>query len=148
MILGGAGGFAPRNDSRATLNSYDGSRDHMRRCVEVLVQRSDLRSDESYVDRRHEMSLEPGAWECTAAARFKMPDRTSAERIETDFGKIKFPTLIIAGAKDPLRNPGYADELSKEIEGAELTTFADAGHCPQIDVPDAFNKAVIEFLSR
>jgi 2-hydroxymuconate-semialdehyde hydrolase len=148
MILGGAGGVAPRNESRETLNSYDGSREHMRRCVETLVQRQDIRSDEFYIDRRHEIALEPGAWECTAAARFKMPNREPSGRVETDFGKIKFPTLIIAGAKDPLRNPGYAHELQKEIEGSELVTFADAGHCPQIDVPDAFNKAVIEFLSR
>ncbi|MGY9106157.1 MAG: alpha/beta fold hydrolase, partial [Alphaproteobacteria bacterium] len=148
MILGGAGGVAPRNESRETLNSYDGSREHMCRCVETLVQRQDIRSDESYIDRRHEIALEPGAWECTAAARFKMPNREPSGRVETDFGKIKFPTLIIAGAKDPLRNPGYADELQKEIESSELVTFADAGHCPQIDVPDAFNKAVIDFLSR
>jgi 2-hydroxymuconate-semialdehyde hydrolase len=112
------------------------------------VQRSDVRSDDAYIDRRHEISLEPGAWECTAAARFKMPGRGASGREETDFGKIKFPTLIIAGAKDPLRNPGYADALHKEIEGSELVTFADAGHCPQIDVPDDFNKAVIAFLSR
>jgi pimeloyl-ACP methyl ester carboxylesterase len=148
MILGGAGGFAPRNEPRKILNTYDGTRDHMRRCVETLVQREDLRADDSYIDRRHEISLELGAWECTAAARFKMPGRVQSGRVETDFGKIGFPTLIIAGAKDPLRNPGYANELHKEIEGSELITLADAGHCPQIDLPDAFNKAVIEFLSR
>lgn len=148
MILGGAGGFAPRNESRETLNTYDGTRDHMRRCVETLVQREDLRADDSYIDRRHEISLEPGAWECTSAARFKMPGRKPSGRIETDFRKIAFPTLIIAGAKDPLRNPGYADELHAEIKGSERVTFAEAGHCPQIDLPDAFNKAVIAFLTR
>jgi pimeloyl-ACP methyl ester carboxylesterase len=148
MILGGAGGFAPRNESRETLNSYDGTREHMRRVVETVVQRADLRSDETYIDRRHEISLEPGAWECTAAARLKMPGRASSGRGATDFKKIKFPTLIIAGAKDPLRNPGYSDELHAEVAGSELVKLAEAGHCPQIDMPDAFNKTVIEFLSR
>jgi 2-hydroxymuconate-semialdehyde hydrolase len=148
MILGGAGGFAPRNEHRETLNTYDGTRDHMRRCIETLVQRGDLRADDSYLDRRHELSLEPGSWECTAAARFKMPGRGSSGRSETDFSKIKFPTLIIAGERDPLRNPGYADELHAEIESSELVKFSDAGHCLQIDLPDAFNRAVIDFLSR
>jgi pimeloyl-ACP methyl ester carboxylesterase len=47
-----------------------------------------------------------------------------------------------------LRNPGYADELHAEIESSELVKFSDAGHCLQIDLPDAFNRAVIDFLSR
>lgn len=148
MVLGGAGGFAPKNEHREILNSYDGSREHMKACIETLVQREDLRADESYLDRRHELSLEPGAWECTAAARFKMPGRGSSGKGETDFSKIKFPTLIIAGTKDPLRNPGYAEALQKDIEGSELVMLEGAGHCPQIDQPEAYNKAVIEFLRR
>jgi 2-hydroxymuconate-semialdehyde hydrolase len=148
MVLGGAGGFAPRNEAREILNSYEGSRDHMRACVETLVQRADLRADDAYIDRRQQLALEPGAWECTAAARFKMPGRGSSGKEETDFGRIKFPTLIIAGAKDPLRNKGYAEELNAEIEGSELIMFDDAGHCPQIDQPEKYNDAVIGFLKR
>lgn len=148
MVLGGAGGFAPKNEHREILNSYDGTREHMRRCINTLIQREDLRASEPYLDRRHEISLEPGAWECTAAARFKMPGRGSSGKGETDFSLIKFPTLILAGAKDPLRNPGFAQELQKEIAGSELVVLDDAGHCPQIDQPDAYNKAVVAFLER
>jgi 2-hydroxymuconate-semialdehyde hydrolase len=148
MVLGGAGGFAPRNEAREVLNSYDGSREHMRRCIEVLVQRADIRADDAYLDRRHRLSLEPGAWECTAAARFKMPGRGSSGKDETDFSLIPFPTLIVAGAKDPLRNPGFAPELQKEIKGSELVLLEDAGHCPQIDQPEKYNSAVLAFLSR
>ena len=148
MILTGAGGFAPRNEAREILNSYDGTREHMRRIVQTIVRNPAVRGNEDYIARRHRLSLEPGAWECTAAARFKMPGRESGERRETRFEKIGFPTLIIAGAKDPLRNPGYADELHKQISGSELMIFPDAGHCPQIDAPEAFNHAVIDFLKR
>ena len=148
MVLGGAGGFAPKNEHREILNSYDGTREHMRACIQTLVQREDLRADESYLDRRHALSLEPGAWECTAAARFKMPGRGSSGKGETDFSKIKFPTLILAGRKDPLRNPGFAEELQKEIQGSELVILEDAGHCPQLDNPDAYVKAVVGFLRR
>lgn len=148
MVLCGAGGFAPRNAARETLNSYDGSLDHMRRIVQTMFVNPRIRDDESYIARRHRISQEPGAWECTAAARFKMPGRPPSARKETDFAQIPFSTLIIAGAKDPLRNPGYAETLHDEVRGSELVVFPDAGHCPQIDDPDAFNRAVIAYLTR
>ena len=37
MILVGAGGFAPVNDARHILNSYDGTREHMRRVLKVVL---------------------------------------------------------------------------------------------------------------
>jgi pimeloyl-ACP methyl ester carboxylesterase len=148
MVLCGAGGFAPRNEARETLNSYDGSREHMERIVQTMFRNPDIYENEAYIDRRHEISLEPGAWECTAAARFKRPGRKGGDREETDWTKIRYPTLIIAGGKDPLRNPGYAQELQKDVAGSELIMIPEAGHCPQIDAPEKFNAAVIEFLTR
>jgi pimeloyl-ACP methyl ester carboxylesterase len=148
MVLCGAGGFAPRNEARETLNTYDGSRDHMKRIVETMFRNPSIYENETYIDRRHEISLEPGAWECTAAARFRRPGRKGSDREETDWTKIRYPTLIIAGGQDPLRNPGYAQELQKDVKGSELIMIPEAGHCPQIDAPDKFNAAVIDFLTR
>ena len=148
MVLASAGGFAPVNDARKVLNSYDGSRDHMRRILETTLLVSPLRYDEAYLDRRHGLSLVPGSWECTAAARFRRPGIKPGEREDTNYRNIKRPTLIIAGGKDPLREPGYAKELQKEIENSELVEFPDAGHFPHIDMPEQFNEVVIGFLSR
>lgn len=151
IVLASGGGFAPENEARQVLNTYDGSREHMARIVAVLVRDPKLRDDDAYIDKRHRISLESGAWECTAAARFRRPGAGSrgGNRPPSPGNRnIKAPTLIIAGAKDPLRNPGYADELHQEIPRSELLTFAQAGHCPQIDEPDRFNRVVAEFLSR
>ena len=148
MILASAGGFAPVNEARQTLNSYDGSREHMRRILQTTLLVSPLRNDDAYLERRHRLSLVPGSWECTAAARFRRPGAKSGEKEVIDYRNIKRPTLIIAGAKDPLRNPGYAHELQKEIAGSELVVFEEASHFPHIDLPDRFNDAVIDFLSR
>jgi pimeloyl-ACP methyl ester carboxylesterase len=146
MVLAGAGGTAPENDARGVLNSYDGSLEHMRRVVEVLVRNPALRDDPGYIERRHALSLIPGAWEATAAARLRMPGRAKNPPVETEYDKITNPTLIIAGAHDPLRNPRFGDELQRLIPGSTLITFADSGHSPQIDQPDDFNRAVTEFL--
>ena len=148
MILASAGGFAPVNESRQILNSYDGTREHMKRILQTTLLVSPLRDDEAYLERRHRLSLVPGSWECTAAARFRRPGVKSGEKEVIDYRNIKRPTLIVAGGKDPLRNPGYAKELQQEIAGSELVVFEDAAHFPQIDFPERFNDLAISFLSR
>jgi 2-hydroxymuconate-semialdehyde hydrolase len=148
MVLVGAGGDAPANEARDILNGYDGSREHMRKIVHTLVRNPDVRNDEVYLERRHRLSLEPGSWEATAAPRLKMPGRLSRPRPATPFEEIPFPTLIIAGAHDPLRAPGFGEALHEMIPNSELAVFDESGHCPHIDQPEEFNRAVIEFLSR
>src|SRR6266550_8667485 len=148
MILASAGGFAPVNEARKLLNSYDGTREHMRRILETVLIHSPLRSDEAYLEKRHRLSLVPGAWECTAAARFRRPGVKSGEKEEINYSAIQRPTLIVAGAQDALREPGYGEKLRAEIAGSELVVFEDAGHFPHIDWPDRFNALAIEFLSR
>jgi pimeloyl-ACP methyl ester carboxylesterase len=120
----------------------------MKRILQATILVSPVRDDEAYLDKRHRLSLIPGAWECTAAARFRRPGLTVREREETNYRAIKRPTLIIAGGKDPLREPGYAQKLQAEIAGSELIVFEEAAHFPHIDFPERFNKAAIEFLSR
>jgi pimeloyl-ACP methyl ester carboxylesterase len=148
MILVGAGGFAPANEARQILNSYDGNPEHMRRVLHTVLAHSPLRDDEAYLDKRHRLSLIPGAWECTAAARFRRPGVKGNEKEDTNYPAIKRPTLIVAGAKDPLREPGYAQKLQSEIPGSKLIVFEDAAHFPHIDFPERFNLAAIEFLIR
>ena len=70
------------------------------------------------------------------------------EKEETNYSAIKRPTLIVAGGKDPLREPGYAQLLQAEIAGSELVVFEEAAHFPHIDFPERFNRAAVEFLSR
>jgi len=148
MILASAGGFAPANEARQILNSYDGTREHMKRILETTLLVSPLRSDEAYLEKRHRLSLVPGSWECTAAARFRRPGVKGGEREETNYRNIRRPTLIVAGAKDPLREPGYAETLQAEIAGSELVVFPEAAHFPHIDLPERFNEVAVDFLSR
>jgi pimeloyl-ACP methyl ester carboxylesterase len=148
MILASAGGFAPVNEARQILNSYDGTRAHMKRILETTLAYSPLRSDEAYLEKRHRLSLVPGSWECTAAARFRRPGVKAGEKEDINYRNIKRPTLIMAGSKDPLRLPGYAQELQKDIAGSQLLVFPEAGHFPHIDLPERFNEAAIQFLSR
>lgn len=150
LVCCSGGGDAPNNEARQILNSYDGSREHMRRIIEVMFRDPRWAADDAYITRRHEMSLVPGGWEATSAARFKAPFRQATgprERELIDYGNIKAPVLIMAGKYDPLREPGYADKLmAKMPKGAQLHVLENASHMGNIECADEFNRRVIQFL--
>jgi pimeloyl-ACP methyl ester carboxylesterase len=147
LVAVSGGGHVPDNAARQILNNYDGSIEQMRKIVSVLFKNPAIASDEAYVRRRHELSLVPGAWECTAAPRLRLAGRPAASLSRpTNYANIKQPCLLIAGEADPLREPGWADALRREIPGARLHVMKDAGHCPQIDAPDEFNRLVLDYL--
>jgi pimeloyl-ACP methyl ester carboxylesterase len=150
IVLASGGGFSPDNEYRRALLDYDCTLEGMRRIVGAMFFDPKWPADDAYVQRRHEMSLLPGAWECTAAPRLRRP----TEPARTQFGqpdtlayeKIPFPTLVIAGANDKLRLPGYAAELGERIPDARLLVFERCGHCPNIERADLFNQVVLDFL--
>jgi 2-hydroxymuconate-semialdehyde hydrolase len=135
--------------ARETLNSYDGTPEHMRRIVEVMFVEPKWAADDAYIARRQELATLPGAWEATAAARFKAPFRSqgsTSEREALDYSKITVPCLVMAGVHDPLRLPDYAPELAAQIPGAALHVFNNGAHMPNIECADEFNRVLIDFL--
>ena len=58
------------------------------------------------------------------------------------------PVLIIAGENDPLREPGYSDDLAARIPDNERHVYEDCGHCPNIEHAARFNADAIAFLKR
>jgi pimeloyl-ACP methyl ester carboxylesterase len=59
---------------------------------------------------------------------------------------IAVPTLVLVGSED--RNfLGAADYMAAKIPGAQKIVIPDAGHAANLDQPQAFNRAVQEFLA-
>ncbi len=58
------------------------------------------------------------------------------------------PTLLIWGSRDRPVVLRSAEVLRKQFQNAELVVFDGVGHLPYEEVPEAFNRAVIEFLTR
>jgi pimeloyl-ACP methyl ester carboxylesterase len=144
------GGESPDNEARRILNSYDGTREHMRKIVEVMFVDPKWAADPAYINKRWEMANMPGAWEATAAARFKAPFRAPAgwkgDREIIDYSKINVPTLVFAGRHDPLRNPGYTDDFVPLIPNARLHVMEQAAHMGNIECAEEFNAKVLHFL--
>jgi len=59
---------------------------------------------------------------------------------------ISCPTLVVVGAEDTLTPPAEAEKMAAGVKGSRLVQIAGAGHLPNVEAPDALNKALLEFL--
>jgi 3-oxoadipate enol-lactonase len=62
--------------------------------------------------------------------------------------QIRVPTLVIAGQEDTVYPPEIAVEMARRIPGAELLMLERTGHLANLEQPERFNQAVLDFLSR
>jgi pimeloyl-ACP methyl ester carboxylesterase len=147
MICGG--GEIQRNEYSAALYDYDATVDGMRRIVEALFYDPSYVADESYVRRRFDSSIAPGAWEALAGARFRRPglEPPPLPSSARAYDRIAVPTLLIEGGGDKLLPRGWAAEIAGQIASARSVVIPDAGHCPQIEQPAAVNDLLLAFLA-
>jgi 3-oxoadipate enol-lactonase len=74
---------------------------------------------------------------CEAIRRINYIDRLDG---------IRLPTRVIVGANDPATPPADARAINSRIRGSSLVTIDNAAHLSNVEQPDAFNSAVLEFL--
>jgi pimeloyl-ACP methyl ester carboxylesterase len=66
-------------------------------------------------------------------------------RVIDSLPSIRVPTLVIVGDRDrPFIAP--SEYMAKKIAGARLEVIAGAGHSSNLDQPEAFNRALNDFL--
>jgi pimeloyl-ACP methyl ester carboxylesterase len=120
----------------------------MRKIVEALFHGERWHRDDVYIARRRLSSLAPGAWEAVAAARFRRPKELQDSRPPSaiEYGRISADTLIIAGEQDKIKPFGWWKELTAQMARAKVVLIPDAGHCPQLEMPERVNEALIDFL--
>jgi 3-oxoadipate enol-lactonase len=59
---------------------------------------------------------------------------------------IKMPTLIVVGEQDVGTPVSAAEFLNRGITGSKLVVIKNAGHLPNIEQTEIFNRTVLEFL--
>jgi pimeloyl-ACP methyl ester carboxylesterase len=60
--------------------------------------------------------------------------------------KIGVPTLIIVGEDDGVTPPDAARKMHEHIGGSKLVVIPNAGHLSNLESPDEFNGALVDFL--
>jgi len=149
MVAICGGGEIQANEHMAALYDYDATPAAMRRIVTALFADPAYGADDAYVTRRHESATLPGAWEAIAAARFRRPGPQPPGVASTArrYDRITVPTLVLEGGADKLLPAGWAAEIAGQIAGARSAVIENAGHCPQIEQPDAVNALLLDFFA-
>jgi 3-oxoadipate enol-lactonase len=62
-----------------------------------------------------------------------------------NLGEIAVPTLVIVGEDDAVTPPQLAQDLANSIPNAQLATIPQAGHLSNLEQPQRFNQAVLQF---
>lgn len=63
-----------------------------------------------------------------------------------NLGRLGVPVLCLACERDRAAPAAVMERMAAKIPGARYVCLAGAGHLPNLEVPAAFNAAVIEFL--
>ncbi len=85
-------------------------------------------------------SNSPRAIEAAIDALMTRPDSTP------DLAGISCATLVIAGGEDEVTPVADADAMQRAIERSVLVTLPAAGHLSNLEQPDAFSRALADFL--
>jgi len=143
------GGDIQKSRHTTALYEYDASFEAMRAIVEALFFDPSYPADEAYVRRRYESSIAPGAWEALAAARFRRPglEAPATPSSKRAYERIGVPVLVVEGAGDKLLPPGWAADIAGQISGGRSAVVDGAGHCPQIEQPDALADLLLTFFA-
>ena len=73
-------------------------------------------------------------------------DRAFALDLRPELAKITAATLVIRGELDAARTRAHVEELLAGIPRSTALEIPGAGHSPQVDSPEAFARALREFL--
>ncbi len=60
--------------------------------------------------------------------------------------EIRVPTLVITGSEDAVYPPAMAKDMARRIPRARLVEIPEAGHMTNLEQPERFNRAVMDFL--
>ncbi len=90
----------------------------------------------------NQTALANGTWGTADAQPLNPLSPAAIERL----GEIQVPTLIVVGAADHPELLRAADVMAAAIPSAEKLVIDDAAHLPNMERPQDFNAAVINFL--
>jgi len=112
--------------------------------MERLLAPDTLKHKKDVVESVREMILESSP-DGIVAALGAMRDRPDSNDL---LDNIDVPTLVLGGEEDTLSTPEIMHEMARKIPGSRHHTFSGAGHLSNLEAPEEFNAALLDFLGR
>jgi pimeloyl-ACP methyl ester carboxylesterase len=82
-----------------------------------------------------------------SAGRFAWSPYMYDPKLARRLHHIRIPTLILWGTSDRIAPVEYGKAFADRIPGARLQTIAEAGRFPQIEQPEGFARAIVDFVN-
>ena len=101
--------------------------------------------DEGMTEQRRQILLQQNPIGLAHMSRQVVAQHDS--RVIENLGEVAVPALILVGENDTPFIPA-AHYMAKKIPRADLVIIPQAGHTSHIDNPEAFNRAVLDFLRK
>lgn len=145
-------------DTRAGADSEDARTGRERQAKRVLEDGVSQVID-AMLPRLISMSTrygQPGVLELVRAMMKETPPETMARALlgmaarrdsEPLLRTIEVPALVVVGAEDAITSRGQAEFLARGIRGARLETIENAGHLPNLEQTETFNRILHTFLA-
>ena len=111
--------------------------------IVAFADKPEIRTAYSYTPREVMIQHNPAG----LANMFRKVVTQHDSNVIEKLGEIKVPTLLIFGENDFPQFLAAADYMSKAIPGSRRVTIPHAGHAVNQDNADAFNQAVLSFLT-
>jgi 3-oxoadipate enol-lactonase len=112
--------------------------------MERLLAPDTLKNKKDVVESVRAMILEscPDGVVGALGAMRDRPDSTDL------LGRIDVPTLVAGGEEDTLSTPEVMGEMARKIPNSRHHTFSGAGHLSNLEAPEEFNAALLDFLAK
>ena len=82
----------------------------------------------------------PQAIDAAIGALIDRPDSTA------DLARVNIPTLVVVGEADAITPVADSEMMQRAIARSTLVVIADAGHLANLEQPEAFSRALADFL--
>ena len=78
----------------------------------------------------------------------KTLEASVAQDRDAPLEKLAVPTLVVTGDEDRVYPPELAQRMAQRIPGAELVVLEACGHLSNLEQPERFNEALLDFVRR
>jgi 3-oxoadipate enol-lactonase len=144
-------------DTRATADNEEAKNNRLRSAEKALREGAAAIADETTPKLLGETTLNNNAelvrrvhtiQSSNSPLGIAAAQRGMAARVDsTDLlAKIDVPTLVLVGSEDKLTPPAEAEVIHKGISNAKLLVIEKSGHLSNLETPETFNSALLEFL--
>ncbi len=105
--------------------------------------------DDAYLDDLREMYAAEGYTDAYLSAVRSMAPASifGGHDLSSSLGRISVPVQLIWGSNDPLFPVAHATRAHQLLPSSRLAVIEGAGHTPQAERPDEFNRILTRFLS-